>query len=151
MAKRKFWGVPAHIYPDQADPNGSVVYRPLLYARIRAANGRTLTTNVLLDSGADRCAFPLSMARALQIDVNKLPQSVTRGVGNNANVTYIDTINIDLGFGLEFQARVGFSDGLDTYGIGLLGYDGFFNRFNVEFRLAEGIFTIEAAAKPAIQ
>jgi hypothetical protein len=76
---------------------------------------------------------------------------MTRGVGNIANVTYIDTINIDLGFGLEFHTKVGFSEGLDTYGIGLLGYSGFFDQFNVEFRLAEGIFTIEPAAQPAIQ
>jgi len=32
---------------------------------------------------------------------------------------------------------------MDAIGLGLLGQNGFFDKYNVEFRNAEGIFTIE--------
>ncbi len=68
---------------------------------------------------------------------------MTSGVGSDSNVTYYDTLTINLGSGIVFPAYVGFTQGMDAIGLGLLGQDGFFDKYNVEFRNAEGIFTIE--------
>ena len=69
---------------------------------------------------------------------------MTGGVGSNANITYYDTITIDLGSGITFSAYTGFTQGMDQMGLGLLGQDGFFEHYRVEFLLSQKIFTIES-------
>jgi len=100
---------------------------------------------VLPDSGADACLFPLSLAILLRLDVLNLPKALTGGVGSQANVTYYDTITIDLGNGIQFDAYVGFTQGMDPIGFGLLGQAGFFEKHRVEFQHTNRIFTIEPA------
>jgi hypothetical protein len=100
---------------------------------------------VLPDSGADACLFPLSLAILLKLDVLKLPKALTGGVGSQANVTYYDTIAIDLGSGIAFTAYSGFTNGVDSIGLGLLGQAGFFEQFRVEFQHKQKVFTIESA------
>jgi hypothetical protein len=99
---------------------------------------------VLPDSGADACLFPLSLALLLELDVLNLPKAITGGVGSQTNVTYYDTITIDLGSGIRFSAFVGFTQGMDPIGFGLLGQAGFFEQHRVEFRHRQKIFTIES-------
>ena len=96
------------------------------------------------DSGADSCLFPLSIAILLKLDVLKLPKALTGGVGSSTNVTFYDTITIDLGSGIEFSAYTGFTQGMDYMGVGLLGQDGFFEHYRVEFSLSRKVFTIES-------
>jgi hypothetical protein len=74
-----------------------------------------------------------------------MPKTVTGGVGSETNVTSFDHLKIDLGKGIVFFAYVGFTEGMDAMAIGLLGQDGFFDQYNVEFRNASGIFTLEEA------
>ena len=95
------------------------------------------------DSGADACLFPMSLAILLKLDVLGLPKALTGGVGSSANVTYYDTITLDLGHGIEFSAYVGFTAGMDNLGFGLLGQEGFFDKYNVEFLHQQKRFTIE--------
>jgi hypothetical protein len=120
-----------------------IAHRPLLPATIAAANGESLRCMALPDSGADACLFPLSLALLLKIDVLKLPKAFTGGVGGQSNVTYYDTLSIDLGNGIAFTAYVGFTQGMDAVGFGLLGQAGFFDAHNVEFLHKQKIFTIE--------
>jgi hypothetical protein len=100
---------------------------------------------VLPDSGADACLFPLSLALLLKLDVLRLPKALTGGVGSQANVTFYDTITIDLGNGILFSAYSGFTQGLDSIGLGLLGQAGFFEHYTVEFQHKQKIFTVESA------
>ena len=100
---------------------------------------------VLLDSGADACVLPLNLATTLGLDVLRLPKAFTNGVGSQANVTYYDKLNFDLGSGIVFSAYVGFTQGMDAIGLGLLGQDGFFDQYHVEFRHSQGTFTVEDA------
>jgi hypothetical protein len=58
----------------------------------------------LADSGADACLFPMDFAIQLKIDIVKLTRAMTGGVGGLGNVTYYDTLKIDLGNGIEFSA-----------------------------------------------
>jgi hypothetical protein len=96
------------------------------------------------DSGADACLFPLSLAKLLKLDILSLPKSLTGGLGSAANLTYWETITVDLGHGIVFLAYTGFTEGMDQMGLGLLGQDGFFARYRVEFTLSKRVFTIES-------
>ncbi len=144
MAKVEFAYSHIPIAPSEASPNGRIARRPLAEAKVTASNGRTARLRTLLDSGADSCVLPLTLAMALRLDTPRLPKALTGGVGSQANVTYYDDLTIDLGNGIVFTAYVGFTQGMDAIGLGLLGQDGFFDKYNVDFRNAEGIFTVES-------
>ena len=143
MPKAEFPYVPFHIAASEAQPNGSIAYRPLAAATITASNGNSIRFIVMPDSGADACVFPLSLAILLKLDVLNLPKAYTGGVGSQNNPTYYDAVTIDMGEGIVFKARAGFAAAMDTIGFGLLRQDGFFSQHNVEFRHAEKLFTVE--------
>jgi hypothetical protein len=145
MAKATYPYVAIALPANQAYPEGTTAFRPLTFATLRAANGQSIRCMVLPDSGADACLFPLSLAILLRLDVLNLPKALTGGVGSQANVTYYDTITIDLGNGIQFDAYVGFTQGMDPIGFGLLGQAGFFEKHRVEFQHTNRIFTIEPA------
>jgi hypothetical protein len=88
---------------------------------------------VCADTGADECVFPLSFAGLLGLDPLTLPTSVTSGVGRAGNVTYYADIVIDVAPGIKFGSKAGFTGGLELLGHGLLGQDGFFDKFNTIF------------------
>ncbi len=48
---------------------------------------------------------------------------------------YLWDVVLDIPKMTRFSVRAGFSEGLTGWGLGLLGQDGFFNRFEVTFRL----------------
>jgi hypothetical protein len=72
------------------------------------------------------CLFPLSLAILLKIDVLALPKAFTGGVGSQSNSTYYDSLTIDLGNGIDFTSYVGFTQGMDAVGFGLLGQNWLF-------------------------
>jgi hypothetical protein len=118
-------------------------YRPMVDVILLAPNGEAARISALADTGADYCLFPLDIAMLLQLNLARLPAATTIGVGNTANLTYYDTLTIDLGHGVIFETKVGFTKGMNSAGFGLLGQQGFFENFNVEFRHRERIFTVE--------
>jgi hypothetical protein len=134
-------GIP--LPPNDPYPQGTTAYRPLVVATIKTFNGESIRWLVLPDSGADACLFPLALAIILKIDVLNLPKSITSGVGNGANLTYYDRVFIDLGNGIAFTSFVGFTQGMDKVGLGLLGQAGFFEYYNVEFMYSKRTFTIK--------
>jgi hypothetical protein len=145
MAKATFPYIAIPIAASQAHPNGTIAGRPYAFATITAENGESFRWIVLPDSGADACLFPLSVAIMLKLDVSKLPTAMTGGVGTQSNTTYYADLLIDMGEGIVFQAYAGFTRGMESVGVGLLGQSGFFDSHNVEFRHKEKIFTIESA------
>ncbi|MGA3080550.1 MAG: hypothetical protein ABSD44_04100 [Terracidiphilus sp.] len=144
MAIATFPYVSLPLPANEAHPHGSIAHRPLAFATITASNGESIRCIVMPDSGADACLFPLSLAILLKLDVLKLPKTLTGGVGCNANTTYYDTITIDLGSEIVFSAYTGFTQGMDQMGLGLLGQDGFFESYRVEFSLNRRVFTVES-------
>jgi hypothetical protein len=86
---------------------------------------------------------PLALAILLKIDILNLPKAITIGVGNGSSLTYYDTVSIDLGNGIAFTSFVGFTQGMDKVGLGLLGQAGFFEYYNVEFMYSQRTFTIK--------
>ncbi len=106
---------------------------------------------MLLDTGSDDCMVPMKTAIALGLDLSILPSALVDGVGGKGILVYYTTLRIELPRGIVFETAVGTSEGLDHIGFSLLGQTGFFDRFNVEFRLAEGLFSIEPAHPLSIQ
>jgi len=146
MAKVAYPYVSIPLLASDAYQQGATAHRPLLSATITGSNGESLRCIVLPDSGADACLFPLSLAILLKIDVLALPRALTGGVGSQANTTYYDSLTIDIGNEIAFTSYVGFTQGMDAVGFGLLGQTGFFDCHNVEFLHAQKIFTIEKSS-----
>jgi hypothetical protein len=143
MPKVSFAYTPVELSASEPYPHGITMYRPLMMATVTASNGKALQWLVMPDSGADACLFPMSLAVLLKLNIPSLPKTLTGGVGSSANVTYYDTISINLQNGIEFKAFVGFTEGMDGVGFGLLGQDGFFDKYDVEFLRHNKLFTIE--------
>ena len=62
MPKIEFPYVPQAIKPNEVYPQGTTNYRPILPATITASNGVSRRIDVVVDSGADSCVFPLELA-----------------------------------------------------------------------------------------
>jgi hypothetical protein len=131
------------IPPSPAFPNGQTIYRPLLLATLKATNGKIFRSLAWPDSGADQCLFPLSLAIALNLDLSKMKRQLTGGVGASENITYYEDLEIDVGNGLKFISYVGFTQGLEAQGTGLLGQSGFFQNFLVTFDYHSRRFWLE--------
>ncbi len=78
----------------------------------------------------------------LGLDPLAAPLDTTSGVGSTNVPTHYCNVMLDLG-PIHFQIYAGFTTGMDAYGIGLLGQDGFFDKFKITFDHAHGIYTIE--------
>jgi hypothetical protein len=120
--------------PNPAFPDGRICARPML-ALALVYGSRRISCYALVDSGADHCAFPLSFAFALGINPFSGPSLLSAGLGSNAIPMYFWDVVIDLQGITRFPTRIGFTEGLNQCGIGLLGQDGFFNNFRVTFNL----------------
>lgn len=103
---------------------------------------------VCLDTGADRCVFPLSLVESLGLDVTRMPRDQMFGATGRGGIYYADvhvSVPFRIGqrrYALSVDTRAGFVAGLDAQGIGLLGQVGFFDRYAVSFDQPRGHFTI---------
>jgi hypothetical protein len=122
-----------------------VRFRPMVDLILLAPNGESIQRSALVDSGADFCLFSLRTARMLGLDIQTLQRAMTVGVGSASNLTYFADLTINLENGTIFDTRVGFTAGIDRAGFGLLGQQGLFENYNVEFRHRDRTFTIESA------
>lgn len=137
--KYSFFRVP----PTPAFPEGRVIARPLLFIALIYGKSR-LPCYALVDSGADRSVFPLSFALELGLSPFVGPSEPIGGLGSSNVPTYFCDLVVELPGLTNFPLRAGFTEGLNNWGLGLLGQDGFFNRFRVNFRLnREADFEIE--------
>lgn len=143
MPKVTFPYIAVPVAANEAQPHGASAQRPLAFATLVAPSGLAVNWIVMLDSGADACVFPLSLAGLLNLDVAKLPRAITTGVGSQSNVTYYGWLSIRMQDGIAFSAYAGFTSGMEAIGVGLLGQSGFFEAHNVEFRHADRVFTVE--------
>jgi len=128
--------------PDAPFPNGHIALRPILRVTLRNGN-KAVPCYAVVDSGADHCIFPLSFALALDLNPLGRPCGTIGGVGNPSNPIYFWDIMLDLEPTLQINAYVGFTEGLEAQGVGLLGQCGFFDRVNVRFNHREKLFLIE--------
>lgn len=155
MSRQTFPYTPIPLPATDPFPTGHTVYRPLIVSRLTALKGSTILCISELDSGADQCVFPVSFALALGLDPLKMKQQMTGGVGSTGNVTYYEDLTIEIGVMADIQGTLtftpeftfktfaGFTAGLDSQGMGLLGECGFFENYVVTFDHKNQSFHIE--------
>ncbi|MGA8075345.1 MAG: hypothetical protein WB995_17855 [Candidatus Acidiferrales bacterium] len=135
------------IPPSSAYPQGRTARRPILQISLISGTNR-LSCYAVVDSGADHCVFPRSFIQPLGLDVLGAPIELTSGMGSANVPTHFFNISIDLQNVVRIPVYAGFTVGLDQMGVGLLGQSGFFDRFNVHFKLQRGIYEIDVPWQP---
>lgn len=132
-----------------AFPTDTAVLRPHLTVYLQNGDVR-LGTIALVDSGADHCLFPSSLAAELDIEVPNIRRSAFAGTSGTTQHAYFDVVQITVldprthEDAFTFTADVGFCEDLDTDGIGYLGLQGFFSIFEVAFNFPEYYFEISS-------
>ena len=140
------------IPPDSAFPNRDEIKRPIVALLIANGDRQTIIFCVV-DSGADLCVFPASLATRLGFALRRDKASAFSGSGETTQMAFfvevqatilpMDGPNIDPNQEpLAFPLYAGFCDTLEHVGMGLLGQEGFFSRFTVHFNNAESYFEI---------
>ena len=134
--------------PDDAFPDRVSIQRPVLVVVLE--NGPNVVgTLAIVDSGADSCIFPASLAGPLGIAIPNRNRSVFSGTTDSPQIAYFENVRARIwdsttkSFVFDFGLYAGFCDTLEHVGHGLLGQNGFFSRFVVKFDGAESLFDIE--------
>jgi len=117
---------------------------------------KTVGTLALVDSGADSCIFPASLAAQLGIPIPNSNASVFSGTSDAPQIAYYENINVAVwdhkkkDFPIKFDLYAGFCSTLEHVGLGLLGQAGFFSRFLLHFDHANQFFDIETKSPVAV-
>jgi len=142
MAIYTFRYTPWQTDPCPAFPSGLKTKRPIL--KVTVTNGVSrVPCFAMVDSGADYVAFPTSVMASLGIDSSvALPGNMV-GIGAQPD-SFFHNAEIEVEDFLRINLNVGFTEALDSWGIGILGRVGFFDRVkNVNFNFESDVFTIE--------
>lgn len=106
-------------------------YRPIIPVTLKC-NKIEINYLALIDSGADFNIFHADIAKILKIDLSKLKNPVNFSGINGKGIGYFTTI--DIGIDNEFiNTPVVFSNDISDNGYGILGQQGFFNKYKIEF------------------
>jgi hypothetical protein len=104
--------------------------------------------NALIDSGADTCLIPASMAEDLGIVIPNERQSRFYGTSGVSQAAYFDDVEFTLWNGdisqpaIRFDAYVGFCSSMEHVGMIILGQDGFFSQMRVGLDLRNNAIDI---------
>jgi len=106
--------------------------RPVIPLTLK--NGKkTINYLALVDSGADFNVFHKEIAELLNVNLKNLPETEFSGIKKDANATAKYTA-IEIGVnGYFFNAPVLFSDAISASGYGIVGQQGFFDKFKIRF------------------
>ena len=107
----------------------------------------------VVDTGADSCVFPASVAEKLGITIPNENAAGFFGSMNEAQVAYYENIQVTIlpmdnpniepnQEPLTFPLYAGFCETIEHIGMGLLGQEGFFSRFSVNFHHAQSYFEV---------
>jgi hypothetical protein len=133
--------------PDAAFPNRKSVARPIL-SLLLEKNGLGISCFAIVDSGADVCTFPASIAMQLGIAIPNPNTYVFSGTADQPQTAYFENIQVTMWNGdasekpIVFDLYAGFCDTLEHVGVGLLGQDGFFSRFKVAMDHANNLLEV---------
>lgn len=123
------------------------VSRPIVPVKLK--HGSTeIGYHVLVDSGSDLCFFDSEIGEALGINVkNGKPREIF-GVGGKASIYYLCEVEIIVG-GWSYKIEAGFMPNVAgrTIPYGLVGQEGFFDKFVVKFNLIKEEIEIKLHGK----
>jgi hypothetical protein len=134
--------------PDSEYPHGGPCLRPYLWTKL-SFNGRsTRYFRSLLDTGADRCGFPLEVGIGLGIvNASDRPDAAISGAGHNNIPAFRRDVEIEAKDLDTWSLVASFTPSLDGAGLGVLGGIGFFDRFQVRFDMRSGLFHVTASGR----
>lgn len=112
-------------------PNKKSALRPVVQIDFQTTNGR-FGYFVLIDSGADYCIFHASIGELLGLDIKKGKSLTFFGTSGEPQKAYFQEVTFGIG-GQQHTCEVGFSYEMEKLAYGLLGQDGFFNKWIVKF------------------
>jgi hypothetical protein len=124
FAYRRFPATPPGFRPVQH------IYRPVIPVSL-SIRREVVESSALIDSGADECTFPGYVARELGFEIEKGERRIFSGIGGSVPA-YRHTTLITIA-GIRIAAEVYYSPQWDHMPFGLLGQQGFFSRFRVQF------------------
>ncbi|HEY4838667.1 MAG TPA: aspartyl protease family protein [Candidatus Acidoferrales bacterium] len=111
---------------------------------VLASLSRELPAVAIIDSGADDIMFPASYAARIGLDLQRGAYYQFGGAGSDGQAAWFFEITLRIMTVISYTAYVGFTPALESVGCGLLGQNGFFDKFKVDFDLANGLFYLEA-------
>ena len=93
----------------------------------------------LVDSGADLCLFHSDIGKLIGINVESGSELAFQGVSGAKAIAYLHRVSLTVRDMNSISLDVGFTDSM-AIGTGLLGQQGFFEQFHINFNLGEKIF-----------
>lgn len=112
-------------------PHKKSALRPVVQIDLDTPNG-SFGYLVLIDSGADYCIFHASVGELLGLTIKKGVPLTFYGTSGEPQHAYFHKITFKLG-GYKHTCEVGFSYDMEKLAYGLLGQDGFFNKWSIKF------------------
>jgi len=112
-------------------PNKKSALRPVIQVDFETPGGN-FGYLVLIDSRADYCIFHAQIGEQLGLDIKSGDPLVFYGTSGEPQKAYFHEITFKIG-GNPHTCKVGFSYDMDKLAYGLLGQDGFFNKWVVKF------------------
>lgn len=112
---------------------GHEILRPVIPIEIIYKN-RSVSYEVLVDSGADFCIFDAQIAEILDIDIFSGEKQEVWGITGIGEPYYVHPVTIKIG-GWSYQIKAGFLPNIARLGYGVVGQKGFFDIFIVRFDL----------------
>lgn len=125
---------------------GQVILRPMVDVQIGTSAIDRTTTKALIDTGAPRTVFPRGIGDYIGVAFPEGPGASTVNIDLMGRRWAAVTVNVDLMLrpfdDLGWSAPVDFvlDEGLP---FGLLGYEGFLNRWAVSFNAYKGYIVVE--------
>jgi hypothetical protein len=115
-------------------------HRPYLIVRLTHGT-KHKDIIALVDSGADLCLFHSDIGKLLGIDVESGSELAFQGVSGAKAIAYLHRITLAVRDMNSISLDVGFTDSM-AVGTGLLGQQGFFEQYRLNFNLNEKIFEV---------
>lgn len=91
---------------------------------------------VLIDSGADYCIFHANVGEQIGLKIREGQELIFYGTSGEPQKAYFHKIEFKLG-GVKHECFVGFSYDMNKLAYGILGQDGFFDKWSVKFEYSK--------------
>lgn len=130
------------IHPsNKLSPKNTELMRPIIQIDLINKKGKPFGYEALIDSGADYCLFHGVIGEQLGLNVKKGKQLGFYGTSGRSQIAYFHEITFTIQ-GKEITSTVGFSYGIESLSVGLLGQNGFFDKFTIRFDLKNKIIEL---------
>jgi len=130
------------LYPTKAFPDKKSIFYPTFNLTLINPKTKQVLPNymVLVDSGASNCVFHAGIGEAIGIDIKSGKKAPLRGVTTGEGKQFFHEVTLVIK-GNKVESYIGFSYDLKLP-FGLLGQEGFFDKFRICFNLPRKEFEI---------